>query len=186
VCVCVFSRSVKCLPKFEDFINVRKRDEEDGSSAGVAGGVGGAGVERQMANADLMIGGRLRCSFKRITLVLCAGNLVVALYMLQLVVGPLYFQTSTTTTTTNSSLHGPFQQQEEISKNEDLKRLQESNDLRRAVLPVRLMDRIKEIEAETELEISKSQSASAARQKVALELAQQLRHLKLTNSKSNQ
>ncbi|KAH9561974.1 hypothetical protein CY35_05G049500 [Sphagnum magellanicum] len=136
-----------------------------------------------MANADLMIGGRLRCSCKRITFVLCAGNLVVALYMLQLVVGPLYFQTSTTT---NSSLHGPFQQQEEISKNEDLKRLQESNDLRRAVLPVRLMDRIKEIEAETELEISKSQSASAARQKVALELAQQLRHLKLTSSKSNQ
>jgi hypothetical protein len=61
--------------------------------------------------------------------------------MLQLVVGPLYFQTSTTTTT-NSSLHGPFQQQEEISKNEDLKWLQESNDLRRAVLPVRLMDRV--------------------------------------------
>lgn len=59
-----------------------------------------------MANADLMIGGRLRCSYKRITFVLCAGNLVVALYMLQLVVGPLYFQTSTTTTTTNSSLHG--------------------------------------------------------------------------------
>jgi hypothetical protein len=85
---------------------VRKRDEEDGSSAGVAGGVGGAGVERQMANVDLMIGGRLRCSYKRITFVLCAGNLVVALYMLQLVVGPLYFQTSTTTTTTNSSLHG--------------------------------------------------------------------------------
>jgi hypothetical protein len=138
-----------------------------------------------MANADLMIGGRLRCSYKRITFVLCAGNLVVALYMLQLVVGPLYFQTSTTTTT-NSSLHGPFQQQEEISKNEDLKWLQESNDLRRAVLPVRLMDRIKEIESETELEISKSQSASAARQKVALELAQQLQHLKLTNSKSNQ
>ncbi|CAK9225781.1 unnamed protein product [Sphagnum troendelagicum] len=141
-----------------------------------------------MANADLMIGGRLRCSYKRITFVLCAGNLVVALYMLQLVVGPLYFQTSTTTTTTttNSSLHGPFQQQEEISKNEDLKWLQESNDLRRAVLPVRLMDRIKEIESETELEISKSQSASAARQKVALELAQQLQHLKLTNNKSNQ
>ncbi len=87
---------------------MRKRDEEDGSSAGVAGGAGGAGVERQMANADLMTGGRLRCSYKRITFVLCAGNLVVALYMLQLVVGPLYFQTSTTTTTTttNSSLHG--------------------------------------------------------------------------------
>ncbi|KAH9561970.1 hypothetical protein CY35_05G049500 [Sphagnum magellanicum] len=88
--------------------------------------------------------------------------------------------------TLHAAISGPFQQQEEISKNEDLKRLQESNDLRRAVLPVRLMDRIKEIEAETELEISKSQSASAARQKVALELAQQLRHLKLTSSKSNQ
>jgi hypothetical protein len=47
-------------------------------------------------------------------------------------------------------------------------------------------EKIKEIEVETELEISKSQSASAVRQKVALELAQQLRHLKLTSSKSNE
>jgi hypothetical protein len=76
-------------------------------------------------------------------------------------------------------------QQEVIYSEEDLKRQEESNDLRRAVLPVRLMERIKEIEAQTEMEISKSQSASAARQRVALELAQRLRYLRFINSKSN-
>ncbi|KAH9557383.1 hypothetical protein CY35_07G082500 [Sphagnum magellanicum] len=58
-------------------------------------------------------------------------------------------------------------QQEVIYLEEDLKRQEKSNDLRRAVLPVRLME-------QTEMEISKSQSASAARLRVALELAQRL------------
>ncbi len=43
--MCFFKVCVS-VPKFEDFMNVRKTDEEDGSSAGVAGGAGGAGVER--------------------------------------------------------------------------------------------------------------------------------------------
>ncbi len=46
-------------------------------------------------------------------------------------------------------------------------------------------EKIKEIEAQTEMEISKSQSASAARQRVALELAQRLRHLRFINNKLN-
>ncbi len=45
-----------------------------------------------MANVELAA--RLHCSYKRATFVLCAGNLVVALYLLQSVVGPFYFQTS--------------------------------------------------------------------------------------------
>ncbi|CAK9871189.1 unnamed protein product [Sphagnum jensenii] len=148
-----------------------------------------------MANVELAA--RLHCSYKRATFVLCAGNLVVALYLLQSVVGPFYFQTSSSTSTSTSNelqqqvgtgdhtAVAEALQQEVIYSEEDLKRQEESNDLRRAVLPVRLMERIKEIEAQTEVEISKSQSASAARQRVALELAQRLRYLRFINSKSN-
>lgn len=136
---------------------------------------------------------RLHCSYKRATFVLCAGNLVVALYLLQSVVGPFYFQTSNSSSSSSNELQqqgdqtavAEALQQEVIYSEEDLKRQEESNDLRRAVLPVRLMERIKEIEAQTEVEISKSQSASAARQRVALELAQRLRYLRFINSKSN-
>lgn len=140
---------------------------------------------------------RLHCSYKRATFVLCAGNLVVALYLLQSVVGPFYFQTSSSSSSSSSNelqqqvgtgdrtAVAEALQQEVIYSEEDLKRQEESNDLRRAVLPVRLMERIKEIEAQTEVEISKSQSASAARQRVALELAQRLRYLRFINSKSN-
>jgi hypothetical protein len=146
-----------------------------------------------MANVELAA--RLHCSYKRATFVLCAGNLVVALYLLQSVVGPFYFQTSSSSSSSNelqqqvgtgdhTAVAGALQQ-EVIYSEEDLKRQEESNDLRRAVLPVRLMERIKEIEAQTEMEISKSQSASAARQRVALELAQRLRHLRFINNKLN-
>jgi hypothetical protein len=149
-----------------------------------------------MANVELAA--RLHCSYKGATFILCAGNLVVALYLLQSVVGPFYFQTSSSSSSSSSSnssnelqqqgdhtaVAGALQQ-EVIYSEEDLKRQEESNDLRRAVLPVRLMERIKEIEAQTEMEISKSQSASAARQRVALELAQRLRYLRFINSKSN-
>jgi hypothetical protein len=48
---------------------------------------------------------RLHCSYKRATFVLCAGNLVVALYLLQSVLGPFYFQTS------SSSSSNELQQQ---------------------------------------------------------------------------
>jgi hypothetical protein len=144
-----------------------------------------------MANVELAA--RLHCSYKRATFVLCAGNLVVALYLLQSVVGPFYFQTSSSSSSSSNELQqqgdhtavAEALQQEVIYSEEDLKRQEESNDLRRAVLPVRLMERIKEIEAQTEVEISKSQSASAARQRVALELAQRLRYLRFINSKSN-
>jgi hypothetical protein len=142
-----------------------------------------------MANVELAA--RLHCSYKRATFVLCAGNLVVALYLLQSVVGPFYFQTSSSSSSNELQQQGDHTavaealQQEVIYSEEDLKRQEESNDLRRAVLPVRLMERIKEIEAQTEVEISKSQSASAARQRVALELAQRLRYLRFINSKSN-
>jgi hypothetical protein len=145
-----------------------------------------------MANVELAA--RLHCSYKRATFVLCAGNLVVALYLLQSVVGPFYFQTSSSSSsnelqqqvgTGDHTAVAEALQQEVIYSEEDLKRQEESNDLRRAVLPVRLMERIKEIEAQTEVEISKSQSASAARQRVALELAQRLRYLRFINSKSN-
>ncbi len=44
---------------------------------------------------------RLHCSYKRATFVLCAGNLVVALYLLQSVVGPFYFQTSSSSSSSN-------------------------------------------------------------------------------------
>ncbi|CAK9268501.1 unnamed protein product [Sphagnum jensenii] len=140
-----------------------------------------------MANVELAA--RLHCSYKRATFVLCAGNLVVALYLLQSVVGPFYFQTSSSSNELQQqgdhTAVPEALQQEVIYSEEDLKRQEESNDLRRAVLPVRLMERIKEIEAQTEVEISKSQSASAARQRVALELAQRLRYLRFINSKSN-
>jgi hypothetical protein len=142
-----------------------------------------------MANVELAA--RLHCSYKGATFILCAGNLVVALYLLQSVVGPFYFQSSSSSSSSTGLQQGDHTavagalQQEVIYSEEDLKRQEESNDLRRAVLPVRLMERIKEIEAQTEMEISKSQSASAARQRVALELAQRLRYLRFINSKSN-
>lgn len=46
---------------------------------------------------------RLHCSYKRATFVLCAGNLVVALYLLQSVVGPFYFQTSSSSSSSSSN-----------------------------------------------------------------------------------
>ncbi len=54
-----------------------------------------------MANVELAA--RLHCSYKRATFVLCAGNLVVALYLLQSVVGPFYFQTSNSSSSSSSS-----------------------------------------------------------------------------------
>jgi hypothetical protein len=103
-----------------------------------------------MANVELAA--RLHCSYKRATFVLCAGNLVVALYLLQSVVGPFYFQTSSSSSSSNelqqqvgtgdhTAVAGALQQ-EVIYSEEDLKRQEESNDLRRAVLPVRLMERV--------------------------------------------
>jgi hypothetical protein len=54
-----------------------------------------------MANVELAA--RLHCSYKGATFILCAGNLVVALYLLQSVVGPFYFQTSSSSSSSSSS-----------------------------------------------------------------------------------
>lgn len=46
--------------------------------------------------------------------------------------------------------------------------------------------KVKEIQEETELEINRTESLNLARQKVAAELSQRLRELKLSNSQSTQ
>lgn len=69
---------------------------------------------------------------------------------------------------------------------DELERIEDSNRLRRELLPVHLIERVKEIQEETELQIRMTAELNLARQRVASELANRLRELKLSNGQATQ
>lgn len=131
---------------------------------------------------------RLRCSYKSATFILCTGNVLMALFMLHAALSPVYYFESASSPGVSSSsfstsvdLDGRL-----VQTQEELERIEDSNRLRRELLPFHLIERVREIQEETELEIQKAEALNLARQKVAAELSERLRELKLSNSESTQ
>lgn len=116
--------------------------------------------------------GRWRgCSYKRATFVLCTGNVVMALFMLHAVLAPICFDSSPS----------PYRDLADSSDGlsvapteDELERIEESNRLRRELLPILLIERVNEIRLETE-----------DKQAVAAKLAGRLRELKLGGSQTS-
>lgn len=128
--------------------------------------------------------GRLRCSYKSATFILCTGNMLMALFMLHAALAPVYIDSATSSSSSVEALGGLDGRI--VQTQEELERIEDSNRLRRELLPFHLIERVKEIQEETELEINRTESLNLARQKVAAELSQRLRELKLSNSQSTQ
>jgi len=123
----------------------------------------------------------LRCSYKRATFVLCTGNIVVAFFMLHATLAPLYLLSSSPPPGTTISI---VREPEVTYTKEEQERIDASNKLRRELLPVDLIARVKEIQAEAAAEANRTEILNQARQRVASELAQRLRELKISNSES--
>lgn len=115
----------------------------------------------------------LRCSYKKATFVLCGGNVVLALFMLHATLAPVCFDSAS-----SSSPHGNRAGLEVPPTKEELERIEDSNRLRRELLPATLIERLEEIRLETEEEINRTETLNSARQKLASELTEQLLELK--------
>ncbi|KAJ7555163.1 hypothetical protein O6H91_05G024600 [Diphasiastrum complanatum] len=123
---------------------------------------------------------RMRCSYKKATIIMCTINVVAALYILHNLFHPLYQQQSALGGNNyDGDLSGKYSP-------EKLKRIKEAQEARLAVEPLELMKRVKEIQLEADLELSRDKEAKAARQRVASELAQRLKELKEINNQINQ
>ncbi|KAL2631022.1 hypothetical protein R1flu_015708 [Riccia fluitans] len=118
--------------------------------------------------------GKRRCSYKRATALICAINVVAAIYVLHGLFGTRY----------NDIPHSvpgariPFRNgSTPLMKYtaEEIERINQAHVARRAVEPVDLMKRLKEIELETQREADKDKETEDSKQKVAAELAERLR-----------
>lgn len=120
--------------------------------------------------------GKIKCSYKTATMVICAGNLVVALYVLHSLLTPLYIITS-------SSLAGPATDGQNLfpaakfTEDEET-RMTEAIKVRRASEPVDLIRRVKEIDEESYREDVREKRLQSTMVKVAHELLQQLKEFR--------
>ncbi|XP_024369804.1 uncharacterized protein [Physcomitrium patens] len=132
--------------------------------------------------ADHSTGG-LQCLCKRATFVLCTANILVGLFMLQAALIPIHHDSSSSSVAPRADDVSPkgIEVMQTRPTAEELERIETSNRLRRELLPVQLIERVKEIQKETVSDINRSRLKNLARQKVALELAQRLRDLKRNN-----
>ncbi|KAG0593560.1 hypothetical protein M758_1G331200 [Ceratodon purpureus] len=130
--------------------------------------------------------GGLRCSYRRATFILCTSNILVALFMLHAALTPVYYDSSSSPAPSGIGASSNGLEGVVVQTKEELERIEDSNRLRRELLPVHLIERVKEIQEETELEINRTAVLNLARQKVALELANRLRELKLSNDQATQ
>lgn len=114
--------------------------------------------------------GRIKCSYKTATMVICAGNLVVALYVLHSLLTPLYIITS-------SSLAGPANDAH-LFQEDEVKRMREAIKVRQASQPVDLIRRVKEIEEESYRKDVREKRSQSTTEKLAQELLQRLNEFK--------
>ncbi|KAG0569696.1 hypothetical protein KC19_6G108800 [Ceratodon purpureus] len=137
-----------------------------------------------MANADHLCKGRIiLISYKRATFIVCACNVVVMLFMMYTILSPLHLRSTSLPQLVMAV--GPFNQKQTNTK-EDMERLKVSYKLRRALMPVHLIEEVKELQAETEIDIKRTKIISAARQKHSIEVSQRLAQVKQNNIQSNQ
>jgi len=116
--------------------------------------------------------------------VVCSANLLLVICILHAALSPLQMKSSHVNLVMLPK--GGVQAGVSYVTKKELERRVESNRQRRALLPLQLIQRVKEIEAETEMEIDNSRKSNQARQKVADELAKRLREIKRSHSQSNQ
>lgn len=116
---------------------------------------------------------RLRCSYKNATLFLCAGNVLIALYMLRAALAPACLDSSSAPTVSRVIIDGL----EDAPSKEELERIEDSNRLRRELLPSTLIERIDEIRQETQEEINKTEALNLEKIKSASELTEKLLEL---------
>lgn len=103
-------------------------------------------------------------------MVICAGNLVVALYVLHSLLTPLYIITS-------SSLAGPANDAH-LFQEDEVKRMREAIKVRQASQPVDLIRRVKEIEEESYRKDVREKRSQSTTEKLAQELLQRLNEFK--------
>ncbi|KAL3688871.1 hypothetical protein R1sor_015180 [Riccia sorocarpa] len=117
-----------------------------------------------------------RCSYKRATALVCAINVLAAIYMLHGVFGPRYGQIPRSVPLTRL----PFRNGTLVLKytKDEIERIKQAHDARKAAEPVDLMRRVKEIEEESLREAVKDKETEETKQKVAAELAERLRELR--------
>lgn len=135
-----------------------------------------------MAVVKNLCQGRIfRVSYRRATWVVCAGNLVVSLCLMYLILAPAPLYLRAASLPDRGGRHI-----EQIHSKEDLERRKASYKLRRALMPFHLIEEVKELQAETEEEIKRTKMLSAARYKRSVEVSQRLAQVKQSNTQSNQ
>lgn len=105
----------------------------------------------------------LRCSFKQITILLCVFNVLVILLLLQSLLTPLFER------------HASYQSHRSP---EQLKYIKDAEEIRRAMEPVDLIKRVKQIQLESESGVQSQSEKEILRQKQATELSKRLTDLR--------
>jgi hypothetical protein len=106
---------------------------------------------------------RMRCSFKRATAVVCGGNLVVVLYLLHSLFVPLYIRPGAS----HSSIvlirqNGTLLPTVTKYTQAQLHRIKEANKARQAAQPLKLIERVKELQQESQVVAMDSSAENAA------------------------
>jgi hypothetical protein len=105
----------------------------------------------------------MRCSFKQITVLLCVFNVLAILLLLQSILSPLFERHA------SQQSHLPPEQ---------LKYIKEAEEIRRAMEPVDLIKRVKQIQLELESGVQSQSQKEISRQKQATELSKRLTDLR--------
>lgn len=105
----------------------------------------------------------MRCSFKHITILLCVFNVLAILLLLQSVLTPLFER------------HASHQSR---PPPEQLEYIKEAEAIRRAMEPVDLIKRVKQIQLESEYGVQSQSEKEISRQKQATELSKRLTDLR--------
>ncbi|EFJ24806.1 hypothetical protein SELMODRAFT_414240 [Selaginella moellendorffii] len=120
----------------------------------------------------------VKCSYRRVTMLICTVNLIAVLYVLHSLLGPRYLSSSLASVARGG--HATKYSEEELQK------IRESLEARKAVEPHELMRRVKEIQDEADSDVSRTKEIGNARQRAADVLAQRLKELKEVNNQINQ
>ncbi|XVE94866.1 hypothetical protein REPUB_Repub02eG0046700 [Reevesia pubescens] len=105
-----------------------------------------------------------QCSFKRITLIVCSVNIVIALYVLRSLYSSLYIYSNKD----NVVKYTPDQ----------IRKMEESIKIRRAIEPIELVKLVKRLKHEFWSEESVAELPQAVKQKITDEILQRLRSLR--------
>jgi hypothetical protein len=106
---------------------------------------------------------RMRCSFKQATAVVCGGNIVVVLYLLHSLLVPLYIRpgashSSIVLIRQNGTLLPTVMKYTQAQ----LYRIKEANKARQAAQPLKLIERVKELQQESQVVAMDGSAENAA------------------------